>query len=167
LVRDPSTVVWVLKDFSLKRKAVVTRTPDKTIKTYKETPGPVYGYFPASDSYPLVLFEDPWSAALGALDGLDSVALCGATVTRGMALIIADHLKRIDAMGRLVVVVPDPDKAGTEGAAQSVARLEALGLRAARFPVAVDYKDLDPRTRASYAKTIQSLPLPRADGNVL
>lgn len=153
---DPLTHAWKIEDFAGHRRGWITRSEDKTIRTWRESERPFYGvFFPdgANDSDgPLVLVEDCLSAALLAEDGLWGVALLGTHLSREAAKEIAE---RVAQTGQTVVVALDPDPAGL-GASQTVVhRLRAAGVSRVRMAALTDdVKNLDPSLRKAWGRSL-------------
>lgn len=145
LVSDPTTLVWQLTAFDYTHLGHVTRTADKTIRTFKDADRPMYYWNGARvEENCLFVFEDPMSAAWCREP---AIALLGTNISDGLI----SEIKA--AKPWRVFVALDP---GAEDAALRVyERLVNAGVSTVFVPMSKDFKDmtLDERNEllAAYA----------------
>lgn len=139
--KDGSMEVWRLQTKLGTRIGVQTRYRQggkKIVKTYKETPGPMYHYL-HRDHADLWIVEDPLSAAVAYSHGVSALALLGTYLSPELATILAADK---DVTGnRCINVALDP---GAEEAATRVARtLQSVVVQPVRvIPLRTDLKDM-------------------------
>ncbi len=142
LVDNPDTAVWRLRALDGALVGHITRTKDKTIRTYKDIDRALYYFNSVSAHYidSVFMFEDPMSAALCARP---SVALLGTSIPDGMVQDLKCSLS--------VLVCLDP---GAEEAGMKVYnKLTAAGVPATFVPMSKDYKDMSLEERRELEET--------------
>jgi hypothetical protein len=143
LIDNPDTAVWRLRALDGTLVGHITRTKDKTIRTYKDLDRALYYYngsVVCSES--MFVFEDPMSAALCPLP---ACALLGTSIPDGLVKDLADW--RADS----VLVCLDP---GAEDAAMKVYnKLTQAGVPATFVPMSKDYKDMTLEERKELEET--------------
>lgn len=135
LTEDPDTCVWRLRALDGALVGHITRTKDKTIRTYKDLDRATYYWncVTTTDGLRDVwVFEDAMSAALCPRI---AVALLGTSLPQGLI----DDLKKWN-LPDTVLVCLDP---GAEDAGAKVYnKLVAAGVPATFVPMSKDYKDM-------------------------
>ncbi len=150
----PGTHVWRIRNVAGKLLGHVTRTEAKLCLTYREEPGPFYGYFPGTSGgpphRPVVLVEDCLSAALLADNDFPAIALLSTDLSREAVREIVDGLPS----GTRFVVALDPDAPGQVATARVVYRLHAAGADARRFILP---QDVNKMTRPEILEVCEAL----------
>ena len=144
LTDDPDTCVWRLRALDGALVGHITRTKDKTIRTYKDLDRATYYWNGANHTNKdLWIFEDPMSAALCPRE---AVALLGTSAPQGLV----DDIKNW-ACSDTVLVCLDP---GAEDAGAKVYnKLVAAGVPATFVPMSKDYKDMTLEERRELEET--------------
>jgi len=142
LIDDPDTAVWRLRALDGTLVGHITRTKDKTIRTYKDLDRVLY-YFngvTTHDHDAVFVFEDPMSAALCPRP---AVALLGTSIPDGLVKDLKISLS--------VLVCLDP---GAEEAGMKVyTKLTMAGVPATFVPMSKDYKDMSLEERRELEET--------------
>lgn len=121
----------------------------KTVRTWREAPGPFYYHFNAYASEgPWVIVEDPFSAAVVGLDGGRSLALLGTQLSTALALELAPSAEYVVAL----------DAGAEEAGLSAVGMLRGLGLKVRWMPLRHDLKNLDKQSRQSLLACYGALP---------
>ncbi len=142
LVDNPETAVWRLRALDGALIGHVTRTKDKTIRTYKDLDRPAY-YWNGGIGTALFLFEDAMSAALCAWS---ACALLGTALPDGLVQEIKGAMRY-----KAVLVCLDPG--AEEAAEKAYNKLVAAGVPAIFVPMTKDYKDMTLEERKELEET--------------
>ncbi len=143
LIDNPDTAVWRLRALDGTLVGHITRTKDKTIRTYKDLDRALY-YWNGIDvaGCSLFVFEDSMSAALCPRG---AVALLGTSLTDT----VTSEIKAWCPSAVLVCLDP-----GAEDAAMKVYnKLTAAGVPATFVPMSKDYKDMTLEERKELEET--------------
>ena len=132
LIANPDTAVWRLRALDGTLVGHITRTKDKTIRTYKDLDRALYYWnYSTFLSGTLFVFEDPMSAALCPRP---AVALLGTMLCDGLV----QDIKQRGVDSVLVCLDPGAEEAGMK----VYSKLTAAGVPATFVPMAKDYKDM-------------------------
>lgn len=143
LIDNPDTAVWRLRGLDGTLVGHITRTKDKTIRTYKDLDRALY-YWNGAGYYaePLFIFEDPMSAALCSLD---AIALLGTAMPDGLV----QEIKARRVKSVLVCLDPGAEEAGMK----VYTKLVQAGVPATFVPMSKDYKDMTLEERKELEET--------------
>ncbi len=128
LLKNPEIYAWECYD--LKRQLIgwQARAPHKIITSYREHDGPFYAAFlpdgTEATAYPLLIVEDPLSAALMADEGVPTVALLGTNMSDDLADDVRNWSLRFD---KRIYVAMDPDAAGLTAQRRVIEALRSMG----------------------------------------
>lgn len=144
---DEEELVWELRDMDWAVTGHLSRHyPDKTIRTWRTVPGPVYGWFASRRPETVWIVEDPLSAARVQLAGQGALCLCGTGMSRELMAVLAHwHRRQVRYYGEPlgVTVALDPD-ATYKGRDLARALTSRYGIDTLWRPLTKDIKDMEP-----------------------